>query len=105
MHDFKDLLKEFGGNRSKYVVRFSPLDCFDKATTRDGMIGKFKSHREYVEFLFESEYGLKVIQHHHNYNDDGTVRKCGLIYTKTDSVIKDMIEVWGIEGVSVAARI
>ena len=95
-HDHKDLFKKFGEGRAKVAVRFSPQEVFNKTFL-------FKNHREYIKHLFKTEHNMEVIQFEHNYNDDSTVRKCGLIFTKTDSDLVDMVEVWGIEGVSVVA--
>ncbi len=102
--DFNDVLKEFGEGRTKLAVRFDPLDAFNKASRLPGMIGKFKTHRDYIEYLFKEEHNMKVIQHEHQYDHERTepkIKKCGLIFAKTDSVIKEMIEVWGIVGVSI----
>ncbi len=97
MHTYKELLEKFGENRTKHAVRFQPADAFTKQSM-------FKNHREYVAYLFLNEHKMDVIQHHHNYDESGNVRNCGLIYSLTDSVIQPMVEVWGIEGVSVVAH-
>lgn len=96
---FEQRLKEQATDlgRKVHTVRFNPTDCFTKANL-------FKSHREYVEYLFKED-GFDVIQHHHIYETDTKLKKCGLIYSITDSVIQPMYEVHGIEGVSIRRRI
>lgn len=95
---FEQRLKEHAANegRKVHTVRFNPTDAFTKASI-------FKKHRDYVEHLF-NEAGYEVIQHHHMYETDTKLKKCGLIYSLTDSVIQPMVEVHGIVGISIREK-
>lgn len=90
---YKELLNKFGKGKSKVSIQIRPDACYL-------FNNMFKTHRHFVEFLFKSK-GLEVIRHGHIYNDDGTVKEPGLIYSRTDSEIDPHMEVWGIVGVSV----
>ena len=95
MERFKELLEIFATRpgRRTHVVRFKPTDAFTKNAW-------YKSHRDYVEDLFKKD-GYQVTQHHHNYKTDKELTNCGLIYCLSDSVLDPLVEVWGIEGVSI----
>jgi len=99
MLEFKDLLKEFGEGRTKLVIRFDPKDAFTKSNI-------FKTHRDYIEYLFKTEHGMDIIQYEHHYDHElaePKVKECGLIFSLTDSAIQPMVEVWGIVGVNIRA--
>jgi hypothetical protein len=93
---YKELLKKFGEGKEKVCIHIDPKNAFN-------VNHLFKDHRKYIEFLFKQR-GLEVIQHNHNYDANGDVAKCGLIYARTDSDIDAHMEVWGIVDVSVKVK-
>jgi hypothetical protein len=104
--DYKDLLKKFGEGHQIVVVRFSPTDAFTKNSADKRVLGRFKTHRDYIEKLFREEYNMKVVRHGHIYDyttETPRVVKPGLIFSISDSALAPLFEVWGIVGESVAA--
>lgn len=93
MAAYKELLKKFAKGKSKVCVRVDQKDCYN-------MNRLFKTHRHFIEWLFQQK-GLEVVRHAHVYNDDDSIKEPGLIYAMSDSNIDPHMEVWGIVDVSV----
>jgi hypothetical protein len=60
----------------------------------------FKTHREYVEYLFKKK-GYKVTQFGHKYSPRGDIEKWGLVFERADSEVRTLIFANGIVGVNI----
>lgn len=93
MATYKEVLEKFGQGKSKVVIRIDPSEAYTFNYA-------FKTHRNYIKHLF-AQKGLEILRYNHTYNDDGSIKECGLVYSRSDSDLNPYMEVWGIEGVSV----
>jgi hypothetical protein len=56
---------------------------------------EYKDHRAYIAAVFARK-GVHVTRWNHEYASDGRVKKWGLVYSRTDTELRAIIEIYGI---------
>ncbi len=63
----------------------------------------YKSHRDFIADVFRAK-GLEVTRWNHEYLNDNTVSKWGLVFARADTDVRAIIEIFGIVGENLRDR-